>query len=358
MKRYLLTAATAALLMLPMVVLAQDTKPKSAPKPASPAAPKAAPAPAPSGTAAPAKPNADAPKAAATPTAAPTATAKPAAPPAPSADEKEIRQSGDAYAKAFNQKDAKAIAALYTEDAEYIDEDGEGIQGRAAIEASLTEYFTENPDVSMELSIASIRFVAPNVAIEDGVTTVTASKTALPITTRYTAVHTKVAGDWQMASVRDSSLPQSNEHFNRMKQFDWMLGEWVHEEADAKIVFNCKVADNGNFLIRDFAVQFIGEEQVSGTQRIGWDAQAGKYKSWIFDSDGGASEGYWHRDGDSWVLKVTGITASGESASSTSVYSFENAHTMTFQSMDHEVAGVELPKGSKVKIVRRPPKPE
>ena len=354
MRRFLLTTAASALLILPPYALGQDNKPKAVPKSASPVAPKPAPAPTPSGGGAPAKPNSDAPKA----PPASTATTKPAVPPTPSADEKEIRESGEAYAKAFNQKDAKAIAALYTDDAEYIDEDGEGIQGRTAIEASLKEYFTQNPDVSMQLSIASIRFVAPNVAIEDGVTTVAASKTAVPITTRYTAIHTKVAGNWQVASVRDSSLPQPNEHVNRMKQFDWMLGEWVHEGADAKIVFNCKVADNGNFLVRDFAVQVSGRDQISGTQRIGWDAQASKYKSWIFDSDGGASEGYWHRDGDSWVLKMTGVTASGQSASSTTVYTFENAHTMTFQSMDHEVAGVELPDGLKVKIVRRPPKPE
>jgi hypothetical protein len=40
-------------------------------------------------------------------------------------DEKAIRAVGDAFTRSFAASDAKAIAAMYTEDAELIDENGE-----------------------------------------------------------------------------------------------------------------------------------------------------------------------------------------------------------------------------------------
>jgi hypothetical protein len=57
------------------------------------------------------------------------------------------------------------------------------------------------------------------------------------------------------------------------------------------------------------------------------------------------------------VLKATGVTADGQTASSTSIYTFVNDHTMTWQSVDHEIAGVQLPDSEIVTIVRQAPAP-
>ncbi len=276
----------------------------------------------------------------------------------PSADEAAIRQSGATYVTAFNQADSKEVADHYTNDAEYIDEAGRLIQGRKAIEESMKSFFAANPDSKIELNIGSIRMIGPGVAIEDGTTTVTRAKNAEPATSRYTAVHLKNAGKWLVASVRDTAIRPLRQHRTQLKQLDWMLGDWVHEGGDAVVFFSCELADKGNFLIRHFTIQIAGNEVMSGSQRIGWDAQTGKLKAWIFDSDGGHSEGDWHRDRDTWVLKIKGVTADGQTASSTSIYSFVNEHTMMFQSVDHEVAGVEIPDGAKLKIVRHAPQPE
>ena len=58
------------------------------------------------------------------------------------------------------------------------------------------------------------------------------------------------------------------------------------------------------------------------------------------------------------MLKSTGVTADGQTASSTSIYTFVDDHTMTWQSVDHEIAGVQLPDSELVTIVRRAPMPE
>lgn len=116
----------------------------------------------------------------------------------------------------------------------------------------------------------------------------------------------------------------------------------------------CEAVDNGNFLMRKFTIVIGGEEVISGTQRIGWDPLTGKLRTWIFDSKGAYGEGLWHHDeeNDRWVLKTTGVTADGETASSTSLYTFVNEHTMTWQSVDHEIAGVQQPDSDIITIVR------
>src|SRR5512147_1832020 len=50
------------------------------------------------------------------------------------ADTKAIRATADAFAKAYNAHDPKAIAALFSPDGEIVDESGDAKQGRAEIE--------------------------------------------------------------------------------------------------------------------------------------------------------------------------------------------------------------------------------
>ena len=147
------------------------------------------------------------------------------------------------------------------------------------------------------------------------------------------------------------------QHRSQLEQLAWLQGDWVDESEDSVVIFSCEAVDSGNFLLRKFVIRIAGHEAMSGTQRIGWDPLTGKLRAWIFDSEGGFSEGSWHRDQDRWVLKSTGVTADGEPASSTSKYTFVNEHTMTWQSIDHEIAGVQLADSEVVTIVRRAPVP-
>ena len=283
---------------------------------------------------------------------------KPAAAAHDANEEAAIRKAGDAYVKAFNKADIKSLMEHYTADAEYIDQAGAVSQGQAAIEKSLQGYFAANPESTMVLSIEAIRLIGPGLAIEDGTVTITVKGNPEASLSRYTAVQAKHGGKWLLASIRDAAVSHIKTPRTQLKELEWMLGDWVHEGRDGLVSFSCKLVDNGNFLVRDYKFQIAGQESHSGTQRIGWDAQAGKFKAWIFDSDGSHSEGYWHRDGDSWELKLSGVTADGRSASSTTSYTLVNPHTMTFQSKDHEVGGIEFPDGSQLKIVRNAPRPE
>ena len=73
---------------------------------------------------------------------------------------------------------------------------------------------------------------------------------------------------------------------------------------------------------------------MSGTQRIGWDPRHKQIRSWVFDSDGGFSEGFWSRDGERWVMKSTGVLKDGRAASATNVLTRVNRDTMNWTSVD------------------------
>ena len=88
-----------------------------------------------------------------------------------SVDEEAIRLTGQTFVKAYCQGDAKTIAAHFTKDAEYIDERGEVYQGRESIERAMKELFAENEGCQIEMEIETIRFISPEVAVEDGSTT-------------------------------------------------------------------------------------------------------------------------------------------------------------------------------------------
>lgn len=276
----------------------------------------------------------------------------------PSAEEEAIRASAKEYLQAFSAGDAKAIARQFTETAEYVDAQGITYEGRQAIEDLFGAFFTNYPERKLDLTIHSIRVVSPTVAVEDGVTTITYAKDQPVQAFQYTAVHVKNDGQWLTASVRDRALKSPQQHRTKLAQLEWLVGDWVHEGNDAVVHFSCHPVDNGSFLLREFIVQVAGQQTMTGTQRIGWDPQAAKFRTWVFDSDGGYSEGFWQHDGDKWTLRLTGVTPDGQAASSTSIYSFVDQRTMNFRSVQHEVGGVAQPDSAVMKIVRQPPQLE
>ena len=275
-----------------------------------------------------------------------------------SSNEEAIRETGETFVKAYERGDAKAVAAHFTADAEYIDEQGNLSQGRQEIEELLNALFSKNSDSTLELTIESIRFLGPGVAIEDGSATVTRAAGNPSDYSRYTAVHVKTDGKWLMASCREHTPKDLRQHAAQLAQLDWLLGDWVDEADDSVVEFACLAVDKGNFLLREFTVKIAGQAAMSGSQRIGWDPVTGKLRVWTFDSEGGYGEGTWQHNGDLWALKSAGVTADGQPASNTFLFKVLNAHTISWQAIDREVGGVSLPDTDEYILVLAPPKPD
>ncbi len=114
-----------------------------------------------------------------------------------SADEAAIRAESTDWVKAYNGGDAKAVAALYAEDALLLPPGAPGVRGRAAI----LEFFTK--DIANSKAAGVVFAIAPkadvgvsgNMGWESGTYTVTV-KRAVVETGKYLSVSRKKDGKW------------------------------------------------------------------------------------------------------------------------------------------------------------------
>ena len=271
-------------------------------------------------------------------------------------DEKAIRLAAEAFAKAYNAGDAKAIASLFAADGEIVNEEGQSTHGREGIERIFAEIFKEHPKTHMDLAIGSIRFIGPDMAVEDGMATVTHGPDEPAQRSPYTVVHAEKDGKWLTASSRD--LPDDTlTPEEQLKQLQWMIGEWVDESPEALVMTSYRWTDNQCYILSEFKVQTGGRPLMTGTQRIGWDPLAKKIRSWVFDSEGGFGEGIWTPEGNQWIVKRTGVTRDGKVASSTNIITRVSKHRMTWQSRDRIIGGEKTPDIAEIPITRKPPPP-
>jgi uncharacterized protein (TIGR02246 family) len=308
----------------------------------------------------PAAPKAEAGKKSADAAKSPVVAAKPnTGKPAEDPDEKAIRASAEAFTKLYNAHDVKGLAALFAPKAEMIDENDNIVKGREAIEKEFAKVFKDDPTASMEVDVDSVRVLTPMLAIEEGTARSKDSPDAPVDVTVYVAIHVKVDGKWQLACVRDWDAPASelSPHDLLERDLAWLVGEWIEETPDSVVQTKCEWHDNGNFLIQEFQVHVGGEIAMSGTQRIGWDAVAKQFRSWVFDSHGGHAGGLWLRDGDEWIVKSQGATAAGETGSATNIYRCIDGDTIGWRSTDRVVDGERREDIDEIIMKRRPPRP-
>jgi uncharacterized protein (TIGR02246 family) len=276
--------------------------------------------------------------------------------PTQSADEKAIRAVDDLFISNYNKGDGKALTGLFTEDAEVAEANGDRYQGRGLIEQSFADTFASSKGVKIALEIEAIRFLSPDVAKEEGRSLVTPAKGA-PVSRLYTVLFVKREGRWLISSVREEPDPLVRPH-DRIKDLEWMVGDWIDEGADSVVRLHCQWSEDQNFLFRTFTVKRQGKPVMTVAQRIGWDAVARQVRSWEFDSEGGFGEGKWSRDGERWVVKSTGVRPEGTTASATNVMSRERPDLVKWISTDRVIGDESVPDDLVYVLVRVPPPPK
>ena len=150
-----------------------------------------------------------------------------------------------------------------------------------------------------------------------------------------------------------ADVEEAPSQYEHLKELEWMIGSWVDAEDDVDVKTESYWFRNKNFLIHQFIVNDEGRTDFEGEQFIGWDPEAEKIRSWLFDSDGGFGEGTWTKRGESWVVEVTQTLADGSRASATQIYKPVNATSYTWEATDREVDGELLPDIEPVTIVRK-----
>jgi uncharacterized protein (TIGR02246 family) len=269
-------------------------------------------------------------------------------------DKEALLNNAKAFVDAFEKGDAGAVAGFWAEDGEFVDLTGRRLQGRPAIEEAFKDFFAENKGVKLRIDINSVRFVGPNLAIEDGITSLISPDGKSPSQASYTNVHVKKDGHWVLESVEEAPYtpPGNSEH---LRELEWTIGDWVDDGDGPEIArVSLEWSPDGNFIISTQDVTSRDTLVSRTTEWIGWDPSTSQIRSWSFDAGGGTAEGVWSNQGDQWIIKTNAIMPDGKKLAATNVITRTGPEAVTWQSKDRTLDGKPLPDLDEIKMKRVP----
>jgi uncharacterized protein (TIGR02246 family) len=281
-------------------------------------------------------------------------------------DEKAIRAAGVAYQDALTKGDGKALAALWTADGDIVDAHGAVMKGRDTM-ALTTPPASGAQSPAFRIHDTSLRFLTPDVALEDGMIDILVPGATTPLAGRFSATWVRQGGAWKIAGLREAQLPGATGSA-QLADLDWMVGDWTvvenappESKAAPRPAMEVSVRWNAGrtFLLRDMKITpaaTSGAEPLAPmhvTQRIGWDPLSRQIRSWVFSADGGHGEAFWSRDGSSWLARTTAVLPDGSQTSSLNVYTYDGKDRCTWQSFHTHTGGEHLPPVN-MTMIRKP----
>lgn len=257
--------------------------------------------------------------------------------------------------EAFNNRDAVAIAANYTAEAEFIRDDGTPLRGRAEIEKAYAEFFrTLKGKPKLEVQTDNLRFLSADSAILE-VTVRLKNEVGEDIASSWrNSLLVRDGGQWKVAMVnewdRDTGLDVN------INELEWLIGTWHAANKDQEVTLVYEWADQSKaFIHGHYTVKEGGKVIESGTQMIGKDNAEGAIHSWVFQSNGGFGDGLWSRDGQKWTVDIAGVTADGRNLSATAIYLRIDANTFVWQAVDQTIAGQAVADTQPIKVTKQKP---
>ena len=286
---------------------------------------------------------------------------KPAAPvpvTASSSEEKAILERVEGFTKAYSAANVQAMVDFFHDDSSIVEPGGAETRGKGPIAEMYTAAFQDTPGLKLESTVEEIKFLTPDVAKVSGQSRLTNADGNASEYTRFNSLMVRRDGKWRIDEIREQAAPAEDiTAYERLKELEWMVGDWVDESENNKVSASIRWADGQSYLIRDYAIQIQGERAASGTMFIGWDPQSGQIKSWVFDSTGGHGEALWTRTGDKeWVVKAQGVLRDGRPTSATQIHTILNKDSVKTSSIDRIIGGTVAPDITDIVMVRKPPR--
>jgi uncharacterized protein (TIGR02246 family) len=256
--------------------------------------------------------------------------------------EQAIRAAAKECLAALASGNAKALAACWTADGEYIDELGNAHPADQLVSDALKSAGDDSKP-KIKVTASKIRFLTSNVAVEDGSSKVVwpDAEGVPPVTGHLHATWVKQGERWRLA--RLCEIPGVAPANSSLAELAWMVGTWTAISGDATLEATVRWNDDGTFLLRDTKAVQDGRVVLRGTQRIGLDPQTGKLMSWSFDSGGGHTEAVWTKDGGSWVEQATGVLPDGRPTSATAFITFEGNDSYIRKLRAAQIQGEPVP---------------
>ncbi|WP_437185765.1 nuclear transport factor 2 family protein [Planctomicrobium sp. SH668] len=271
-----------------------------------------------------------------------------------SAEAQGAREIGQQFLKAFNAHDAEALGQLWKEDGTYSSPslpNGE-LSGKKAITEAYRKLFETNSNATISARDQVAAAPQPNQLLLGGVLEIVHTN-GLRTASRFSAEIDRVDGTWLIARVLEVEIPATNPPAAYLQQLQWFIGNWEQQGDGYSIKTRVRSTPTGNFILRNYQ-RTVGDQVVStGAQTIGWDAEQGCFRSWMFEDDGAFGEGVWKQDGEkSWSIQFAIKYPDGSRGSLTQKITIESNDLIHMQNVGVEVAGESRPNSPIVSLKR------
>ncbi|PQJ28021.1 SgcJ/EcaC family oxidoreductase [Rubritalea profundi] len=266
-----------------------------------------------------------------------------------------LKTAASRYVKAFNDKDAAAVAALFADNGEILLHEDLKIAGHDAIEQHYTRIFDSNHEAKVALEATSVRFVTPRLVVEEGsVHYITGDEISTHLYMVILALQDD--GQWLIVQSRNREVTDSVA-YDKLSDVEGLIGDWVASVGDnGKFTMDFRWEPSGTWMIGRGRYVSPDTDPVTMTVRIGWNPALAKIVSWTFDSEGGFSKAVWTESSDKWVMKALGVNGEGESTSSTQSIEVVDTEAVLW-SFTSRVIGDDMEDDRSIKLVKTPPKP-
>lgn len=276
------------------------------------------------------------------------AHSEPASPEATAA----VAANDRAYESAHAKGDAAALAAFFSEDADYTSETGEVFNGKTAIEAAIKAGFAKSKDSRIAIDTGMVEKLADGVVVQKGISLVTdaAGETTR---SRFTAIHVNKDGKWHIKHLTETPLGAPGAEV-QLQKLGWLIGKWEEKDAASGVTVDSEYvwARNGKFITRNITVKRGTEVVLEGWQIIGWDPATETIRSWTFDGEGGFSESWWSQDGNRWLCRDTGTTPEGGISTSEQTWTKVSDDEISWEAANRTMDGDPLPAIKSISLKR------
>lgn len=250
------------------------------------------------------------------------------------------------FAKAFNSGDAKAVAAKWTVEGEYVNDDGQTFRGHAALEKAYGEHFAKNKVNDLAVEVETVRFPSKDTAVVDGHFKLHKGKGRELVVSKCSFLFAREDGKWLIAIARETPGDGLS-----LRDLEWLLGTWEYSKDGVEVSTKYEWTKNKTFLRCTFSVKRDGETH-TGMQMLGKDPGTGSLRVWTFEDSGGIGDTEITREGKKWMHAASGTTADGKTMTATNILTPIDADSFLWQSVGRSLDDEALPDLPPVKVSR------
>jgi uncharacterized protein (TIGR02246 family) len=256
--------------------------------------------------------------------------------------------------QAFDKRDAAAIAAHWTEEGEFIHNDGKPIRGRAEIQKGYAEFFkTLKGKPKLEIQSDAVRFLSADTAVSEVTLRLKNDDGEIVASGRQAIVAVREGGQWKVANIREWDRDIGLDA--NLKELEWLIGTWHAATKDREVAITYEWDETKAFIRGKFTAKEGAKVIESGTETIGKDNSQGVIRSWLFQADGGFGGGVWARDGKQWSVTVHGVRADGRQLTANIIYTQVDPNTVTWQAVNQALDGVPVADTPPIKVTKQKP---